>query len=282
MKKITKFWLIVATLFIFLGSILFTVAMSINNWNFSNLGTVEYETNSYTFNEDFENIEINTITTEIIFKTSNTNETKVECLEMAKLKNSVSINNNTLSINHEDLRNQFDFIGINTKTPSITIYLPSNKTYSLELDNTTGNIKLDDNLLFSSINIESTTGNVYIKNISCDSLNIYSTTGDVSINSITCKDLTLNGSSSDININNTILNGKLNINITTGDVELKSFDAREIHIKSTTGDIEASLLSEKEFIVKTATGDIEIPRTNSGGICEIATTTGDIEIYIKK
>ena len=282
MKKITKFWLIIATLFIFLGSILFVVSLSLIDWDFSKLETVEYETNTYTFNESYENIAIDTLSTDIVFKKSSNSETKVDCLEMTKLKNSVSVVNNALTIKHEDSKNHLNFIGINTKSPRITIYLPSNNSYTFKIESTTGDITFNDSFTFDELNIELTTGDIFINNITCNNMNIYITTGDVVINNITCNDLTINGTASDIKINNSTLKGKLNIKTTTGDVELLNFDASEIYIKASTGDVEAVLLSEKVFDVKTTTGDINIPKTNSGGICEITTTTGDVEIIIKR
>ena len=67
----------------------------------------------------------------------------------------------------------------------------------------------------------------------------------------------------------------------TGDVELEDCDAEEISIETDTGDVSGSLLTEKIFFVSTDTGDVEVPKSTSGGRCEITTDTGDVEIAIK-
>ena len=56
--------------------------------------------------------------------------------------------------------------------------------------------------------------------------------------------------------------------------------AAEILIKTDTGDVKGSLLSEKVFVVQTDTGSIDVPKTVSGGRCEITTDTGDIKISL--
>ena len=48
-----------------------------------------------------------------------------------------------------------------------------------------------------------------------------------------------------------------------------------------TGDVKGSLLSEKIFIPTTDTGDVDVPKTVTGGRCEITTDTGDIKITVK-
>ena len=52
-------------------------------------------------------------------------------------------------------------------------------------------------------------------------------------------------------------------------------------VNTSTGDVNGTLLSEKIFITDTSTGRVSVPKTTSGGKCEITTSTGDINIGIK-
>ena len=85
----------------------------------------------------------------------------------------------------------------------------------------------------------------------------------------------------DLNMKSVIASGKLSIERSTGDVMLEGCDANELDILTDTGDVVGTLLSEKIFIINTDTGDIDVPRTTSGGLCEITTDTGDVEISIE-
>ena len=59
-----------------------------------------------------------------------------------------------------------------------------------------------------------------------------------------------------------------------------SSDAAEIFVKTSTGDVSGSLLTEKVFITDTSTGKVSVPKTTTGGKCELITSTGDIKIEI--
>lgn len=51
-------------------------------------------------------------------------------------------------------------------------------------------------------------------------------------------------------------------------------------MQTDTGDITGTLLTEKVFAAKADTGDVDVPKTATGGKCEIITNTGDIQIKV--
>ena len=55
----------------------------------------------------------------------------------------------------------------------------------------------------------------------------------------------------------------------------------EVNSLEKTTCVGGTLLSDKVFITDTTTGDVDVPKTTTGGKCEITTTTGDIEIDIE-
>ena len=69
---------------------------------------------------------------------------------------------------------------------------------------------------------------------------------------------------------------KLWIKRSTGDLKFDGCDASEIFVKTDTGDVTGNFLTDKVFLVQTDTGDVTVPKSVSGGKCEITTDTGDI------
>ena len=67
----------------------------------------------------------------------------------------------------------------------------------------------------------------------------------------------------------------------TGKVEFNQCDADTIYVKTNTGSVTGSLLSEKVFITDTDTGKVDVPKTITGGRCEITTDTGNIIISVE-
>lgn len=79
---------------------------------------------------------------------------------------------------------------------------------------------------------------------------------------------------------NVIASGKFTCKRDTGDVKLTLCDAAELYIKTDTGDVTGSLKTDKIIFAQTDTGKVSVPKTTTGGRCEIETDTGDIKITI--
>ncbi len=321
MGKRTKIWLIIASFLVLVGCVIFGGVMTMLKWDFTKLSTAKYETNDYKINEDDINILIVTDTADIVFVPSENGERSVICYEQKKAKHSVTVKDGTLVIELVDTRKWYEYIGINFGTPKITVYIPQGEYGTLSIKSSTGDVEIPKDFKFESIDIsESTgvvtngasasevikiktsTGDILVENISAGALDLSVSTGNVTVSNVTCendvtvsvstgktyltdiacKSVVSSGSTGDISLNNVIATEKLSIERSTGDVKFDGGDAAEIFVKTDTGDVTGTLLSEKVFIVETDTGRVDVPKTVTGGRCEIATDTGDVRIKIQK
>lgn len=261
MRKRTKFWIIIATFLIVVGGMLFMGVMQKLNWDFKKLSTIKYETNEYEIQEAYDNISILTNTSDVEILMSQDNSTKIICCEQEKVKHAVTVKNNTLEINVEDARKWYEHIGIAFGGSKITIYLPQRQ--------------------YEKISIKDSTGNVLVESISVNSIYVEVSTGNVSFVDIACKEISSKGSTGNVFLKKAIAKEKISIERSTGDVKFEESDARDIFVKTDTGNVKGMLLSDKVYIVETKTGSIDVPKTTSGGVCEITTSTGDIKIRVK-
>ncbi len=319
MNKKLKIWLTLATCFIAVGVIIFIGVMTMLKWDFTKLTTFKYQTNNYQIEENFSDIQINTNTSNIKFVTSENSECTVVCYEQEKLTHSISVSDGTLSIEVVDSRKFFDYIGINFKTPVITIYLPKDNYGALSIKSNTSDVEIPNNFQFQSIDITQRTGNVNNYASTSDYIKIKTTTGDITIENVSANNFELSASTGTINLLNAICSNEFKSTVSTGkttitNLQCKNFissgntgsiylssvicterlfverstgsvnfeecDAGEIFIETDTGNVKGSLLSDKVFIVDTDTGRKEVPNTITGGRCEITTDTGDIKINI--
>ncbi len=261
MRTRTKVWLIIAVSLIFIGCILFTGIMKTLKWDFMKLSTVNYETNTYEIGEDFNSISINTDTADIEFVSSDDGKCTVVCHEQENAKHSVTVEEDTLTIELIEERSVYDFvgyIGLNFDTPQITVYLPKTQ--------------------YDSLFIKESTGDIGVENITVDLLDLTVSTGDINLTDIECKNLISKGNTGDIFLKNVVATEKFYIERSTGDVRFDGSDAAEVFVTTDTGNVTGSLLTDKEFIAQTDTGRVEVPKTVNGGKCEIKTDTGDIKI----
>ena len=281
MNKATKIWLFVASFLAVLGTIIFAGVMAVYNWDFSKLGTVKYETNTYTANGAFDKISISVDTTEIEFLPTDNKDCSIVCIEDEKVKHSAKVQNGTLVIDTVDTRKWYDFIGVSLGVPKMTVYLPQNEYNSLSIETDTGDITVPKDFSFKNIEIDGDTSDINCFASVSDILEIELSTGDINIDNVTLGRLDLSTSTGDITLKNVITMGSLSIETDTGDVKFKDSDADEIYVETSTGDVTGTLLSEKVFITQSDTGRIHVPKTTSGGKCEIETDTGDIKITVK-
>lgn len=319
MSKTTKIWLITAAVLVALGAILFTGVMANYDWDFTKLSTVKYVTNTYEVHGEFDKISINVDTTEIEFVPTEDEACSIVCFEAEKVKHSATVQNGTLVVDTVDTRKWYDHICISLGSPQMTVYLPQAEYASLFIETDTGDVNIPKDFAFDKIKIdgdisevncfasvtnileiELSTGDVNIDSITADQVKIATTTGEIAVNSVTvknnidietdtgkvkltnvsCTDFTAESDTGTITLKNTVATDSISIESDTGDVRFDGSDAAEISVNTDTGDVTGTLLSEKIFITNTSTGRINVPKTTSGGKCEITTSTGDVEIDV--
>ena len=319
MHNCTKIWLVIAAVLILTGSVVFAMQMADLKWDFGKLSTAKYETSTHPISEDFKSISIVTDTADIVFVTSENGSSSVTCYEQTQVAHSVSVKDGTLVIQVVDTRKWYDYIGIHWGTPKITVYLPQGTYGGLSIASSTGNVEIPDALQFErmeitestgnvtsyasvtdKVKIRTSTGNIRVENISADTMDLSVSTGSVTVSGATCHgDLTIDvstgktvltdircgklvstGSTGKIWLSNVTATEKLSIQRSTGDVRFDRSDAAEIIVQTDTGDVTGSLLTPKVFLAKTDTGRLDVPKTANGGMCEITTETGDIQICI--
>ncbi len=297
MKK-TKTWLIIATVLVVVGIIAFAGVMNMFNWDFTKLSTTKYEENSYEITENFKNILIVSDTSDILFLPAE--KCTVQCFEQKNIKYLVEVKDDTLTIKIQDTRKWYEYIGINFQVAKLTVMLPQEEYDKLSVKSETGKVNISEKFTFENIDITASTGDVYLEkvssenigvsvstgkvqvsNIECGNININVSTGKTEITNTKCKNIESKGSTGAVELKNVLATENIFVKRSTGDVKFEKSDANEIFINTDTGEVKGTLLSEKVFIAKTSTGHIDVPKTTTGGRCEITTSTGDIRIKIE-
>ena len=320
MRKSAKTLLIIAAILVGLGLIISAGIMFSYDWDFSKLSTEIYETNTYEVSGAFDCISIDVDTTEITFVPTDEESCRIVCYETNTVRHSATVQNGFLTINTTDARKWYDHIGIFFGAPKMTVYLPKDKYADVFIETDTGDIHIPKDFSFNTleidgdtadvdclasvseeVKIESDTGDVRMEEITADKAILSSTTGNITLTSVAvksnvavetdtgkikltdvlCRDLQAESETGNINLKNVIASGRFSIKTVTGDVNFNGSDAQEIYIETDTGDVKGTLLSDKIFFTQTDTGRVDVPKTITGGRCEIATDTGDIQIKIK-
>lgn len=258
----SKKMLIIAISFICFGAILFAGVMAVLAWDFTQLSTVSYETNTYEVVDSYTAIVITADTADVVLTASETGKSIVVCHEQTKIKHTVTVRDDTLVIEVADTRKWHEYIGIAFGGTRITVEVPSD--------------------IYRDVSVKTSTGDVTVDSLSCaGDITIEVSTGKTKMSDIDCNNLHLSGNTGDVFLDQVMVAQHMSLIRSTGDIWFDSCDAEDIYMETDTGDIDGSLLSEKVFAVHTDTGKIQIPNTVSGGGCQLITDTGDIRITIK-
>jgi DUF4097 and DUF4098 domain-containing protein YvlB len=270
--------------------------------------------------KDFRRIRIDTETADITFALATDGVCRLEYTETEDETYVVAVVDDTLTVQFNDTREWYQHInfGFSDRDETLTVYLPKAEYDALEIEESTGDIEIPKGFAFSDISIAtgtgdiscraiseemtiaSSTGNITVADVSAGSITLSASTGRVQLANVSCiRDLSVavstgrtelenvqcrnfisTGSTGRLVMKNVIALGKLSVKRSTGDVTFDRCDAVDISVETSTGDVTGTLLTDKIFFTDTNTGDVDVPKTTTGGTCEITTTTGDIEIEI--
>ena len=315
MNKLILIPIIIGATLTVAGGVIFGLAIA----NKSKDGPI---TNTYDLNESFDNFNINTSISNVVFEVSTDGSKKVVCKETDKLYHDVKVVNNELQINFIDETKWYERIfnfeffsrevkiylpaeaygNLNIKASTGQVIIPTGFTFDsaeiklstgdisvasdvtnkIKITSSTGDIKLNDNTA-KEVELKASTGNVTLSNVTVtEDVTINVSTGHINANNLKAENLTVNTSTGYVSLKKSLINKHLKIETDTGDVKFDEFDAETINIKTDTGDIRGTLLSSKIFYVSSHTGKTNYPHTTTGGVCEIKTDTGDVVLTIKE
>lgn len=279
MKKATKVWLITAAALVLIGCILFAGVAALLKWDFTKLGTVQYETNTHEISETFDSISINSDTADITFALSENGECTVDCLEEENVPHSVSVAEGTLIIEQVDNRTVLDHIrhiGINIGSSRITVHLPKTEYASLLIRESTGDVQIPQDFTFRDVDIHLSTGDVDFSASVSDTLKIRTSTGQIHAQNLSAGELDLTASTGHVTVSGVSCEGDVRVHVTTGKVNLTDLACKNVITSGNTGDIfMKNVLASETFSIERSTGDVTFDACDAAEIF-VTTDTGDV------
>ncbi len=310
--------LIIGLVLLVVGIVIFIAAFAFTKFNFKALSSEKYITNTYYVENAFSDIEIDIDEFKVTLIPYDGDECKVVSTETEKVKINVQTENGKLKITQEDNRNWTEHVGVFLVEKTVDVYLPEKEYGTLRINNTSGSSVISDGLVFSDINIKSTSGSVKccadadilsidntsgsikLEGVFAIDINIKATSGSVSLKSVNAENsITINGTSGSIHfdsvrceyfdvsnvsgsvtLTDTFSKKSMKIKVSSGSVRLDDSDAPDIDIRTSSGSVKGTLLSDKIFVTETSSGSVDVPASFEGGKCYIKTSSGSIKIKI--
>ena len=306
--------IVLGSMFLIGGGAIVGVAVAHNHTN-SKLVTNEYE-----ITDSFTNIKFDVQTANVEFVVSTDGETKVVCEEREKYPHEVEVSNDTLNIKFVDNVKWYEKVfNWSWRTEKITVYLPVAAYGNLDMEASTGALKVKGDYTFDNLNVVASTGALSLESDIVNNIDVKMSTGAVKFNGVNAKEANIKTSTGDILISNTNIENKLTVKASTGDVTLRkvrakdldakfstgdmklddvlienhvehkastgrftfaNFDCDTLNCKTDTGDIKGAIISEHIIYAHSDTGRVNVPHCATGSIWNIETDTGRINITI--
>lgn len=180
------------------------------------------------------------------------------------------------------------------------IYVGENTVGSLSVEGTSGSIKVISVVATGDAEINGSSGGIDISEVECANIsvenssgvmrlseiaakgdvNVKGTSGGMHLEDVECVNVTGSNTSGKINCTDVIASGDINLENSSGGIALEACDAANLKLEATSGSIKGILLTEKIFRADATSGSVDVPKTTSGGVCEVTTTSGSIQISI--
>ena len=180
------------------------------------------------------------------------------------------------------------------------IYVGDNSVGDLWVKGTSGIIDVTSVCAAGNVEVNGSSGGIGVSKVECVNLSVENSsgvmhlseivaTGDVNvegssgglhIDDVECANLIGSNSSGKINCADVIATGDINLKNSSGGIALEACDATNLKLEATSGSIKGTLLTEKIFQANATSGSVKVPETTSGGVCEVTTTSGSIQMSI--
>ena len=236
--------------------------------------------NEYLIKGEFNKVEVDATTADInIYVTDS--ESKAICLENKSFYFDMKIIGDSLNIIQVDNRKFYEKI-FNFSSLKIDLYLSKLELETLNIECSTGDIKITNGFVINDVEINCSTGDINLDSNVNKNLFISTSTGDVCLSNVKCDNLEIKTSTGDIKLIDTLVQEDFNMQGATGNLFFDGFDAENIYVQLSTGDVKGTILSSKFFRANSDTGDVSVPDTREGGECIITVDTGSINITYKE
>lgn len=199
MKNKKKIAILAAIVLVAAGLFLSFGALCAMDFDLNKMNSLKYTTKTYTIDETFSNISLESAECDLRLLPSEDGSCKIVCEESEEIFHSVTVENNTLTIERTDARKWYEHImGIYWGSMAITVYLPQTEYASLYALSVSGDIAIPEDFSFANAEIHNTSGKVDFLASVENNLSIKTVSGDLHIENANPKSLTTQSTSGKI------------------------------------------------------------------------------------
>ncbi len=152
---------------------------------------------------------------------------------------------------------------------------------SLSVSTASGSIRAAD-VAAGDLSLSADSGDLTLENAALSgAAKLRTTSGDQRLENVSCASLAAESTSGEKRLTDVLAAGELRCESASGDLILLRCDGDSLYLRAESGEIRGSLRTEKIFLTETASGSVKVPKSVSGGSCEVHTSSGDIRLTLE-
>ncbi|MDO4973000.1 MAG: DUF4097 family beta strand repeat-containing protein [Eubacteriales bacterium] len=324
MSRTTK-WIYTALLLILIGAGLIIAVGSMSGWDparFTN--TVHLTAQRFPVEEPFTAIDLRGCGGDVTLLPAENGVCRVVTgvSEDSGIETEVEVRDGVLVVTRRDTRPWYARISFNVWTgeDDVTIFLPEERTETLELRGASSQILVGSGLVFGRVSVETASGDIRFQAEASESLRLKTSSGAILLEYSACGDVALESASGEITVRSlqcgdfasrsnsgsqlledlsaageisavstsgekllrrVTADGALTLESKSGETVLEMVDAASVSITSTSGEVRGTVVRRMDFRGSANSGEVRLPESDpQGGAFTVRTSSGDIRITV--
>ena len=278
MRRVVKIFLFLGIFIVVGGAILLGVGIATHAFNDGR----EFKEVTHEVTEDFSNIDLSIITSNVKLEKSTDGKNKVLCTEHEKITFDVKVEDDTLKIEEKEHYHWYEkiFVFSFDRNRKFVLYLTESNYNKLKINIVTGDLEFSD-YSFNELKINIVTGHIKLTNVVItNELSTNITTGSNTLTNVITNNLSLKAVTGTTKLKDVVVANKLDYKATTGDLNFEALDAKDINVEVVTGDILGTITEKHNFDIKITTGKRNVCHDENGNPFKIKIVTGDVNITL--
>ncbi len=162
----------------------------------------------------------------------------------------------------------------------VTVALSEGLADALDIEGSGSDLRLEG-VSFAKAQLVTASGDITLKGVNCEGgigIDIRTHSGDVTLTDVRSANLIAHAASGDITVQGLKLSGRLRLQSSSGDVELRGSEGDALSITTASGDIEADRCRFGAAAVHAASGDVRLDEVETDPQLTVETASGDIDL----
>ena len=162
----------------------------------------------------------------------------------------------------------------------VTIALSEALADALDFEGGGSDLRLEG-VSFAKAQLVTASGDIVLKGVNCEGgigIDIRTHSGDVTLADVRSSNLIAHAASGDISAQGLTLSGRLRLQSSSGDIELRGSEGDALSIATASGDIEADRCRFGAATVHAASGDVRLDEVETDPQLTVETASGDIDL----